>query len=130
MKDDEHLMDDDDLAGPLVFALLLGGELLLSAKIHFGYVYGFGMFAWLGMSLVLNLMTPPDKPISTWTVLSILGYCLLPVNLLALVNVFVRIKTLKVAGTVSACIVIFWCTLSSMRLFEKLGMRNQRYLIA
>lgn len=129
-KEDQHLMDDDDLAGPLFFGLLLGGELLLSAKIHFGYIYGFGMFAWLAMSLILNLLSPPDAPISIWTVMSILGYSLLPVNALAAINIFIRMKNMKLVGFTLASIIIIWCTLSSTRLFEKLGLRDQRYLIA
>jgi len=129
-KEDEHLMDDTDLAGPLVVGLLLGGELLLSAKIHFGYIYGFGMFAWLAMSLILNLLSPPDKPISIWTVMSILGYSLLPVNLLAFLNIFIRLKKMKLVGFILTLVVVLWCTTSSTRLFEKLGLRDQRYLIA
>jgi len=130
-KEDEHLMDDTDLAGPLLFGLLLGGELLLSAKIHFGYIYGFGMFAWLAMSLILNLLSPPDKPISVWTVMSILGYSLLPVNILALFNIFINLKKLQFGfGLTLTSMVVLWCTTSSTRLFEKLGLRDQRYLIA
>ena len=36
----EHILDDTDLAGPLCFCLLLGACLLLSGKVHFGYIYG------------------------------------------------------------------------------------------
>ncbi len=32
--------EDADLAGPLVFCLLLGTCLLLTGKVHFGYIYG------------------------------------------------------------------------------------------
>ena len=38
----DHLMDDTDLAGPLVFVIVLGIFLLMSGKAHFGYIYAFG----------------------------------------------------------------------------------------
>ena len=43
---DSHLYDDTDMAGPLCFALLLGVTLMLTGKLHFGYIYGFGVFGW------------------------------------------------------------------------------------
>ena len=49
-----QLVADADMAGPLALALLLGGELLLSGKLQFGYIYGFGLFGCLAM-YVLSL---------------------------------------------------------------------------
>lgn len=129
---DSSIMDDDDLAGPLAFALLLGGELLLTAKVYLGYIYGFGMFGCFAMALMLNLMCPPDqKAIPVWSVVSILGYSLLPVNLLAALNIFVRVKNWSTAGMILGLLTILWCTVASTRLFERgYGMRDQRYLVA
>jgi len=129
---DSSIMDDDDLAGPLTFALLLGGELLLSAKIYLGYIYGFGMFGCFAMALMLNLMCPPDqKSIPVWSVVSILGYSLLPVNLLAALNIFIRVKNWGSIGMVMGMLTIVWCTVASTRLFERgYNMRDQRYLVA
>jgi len=53
---DEHIMDDADLAGPLFFLLCFGIFLLLTGKVHFGYIYGFGVSGCLAMYLVLNLL--------------------------------------------------------------------------
>jgi len=126
---DESIMEDNDLAGPLAFGLLLAVELLLSGKIHFGYIYGFGLFGCIATTLMLNLMSPTGS-ISVWTVVSILGYSLLPVNMLAAVNVFYRIKYMNAVGVILAALTIGWCTISSTRLVERgFGMRNQRYLI-
>ena len=126
---DTSIMEDNDLAGPLAFGLLLATELLLAGKIHFGYIYGFGLFGCLATTLVLNLMSPSDS-ISVWTVVSILGYSLLPVNMLAAMNVFYRIKHMGGIGVILAALTICWCTFSSTRLFERgCGMRDQRYLI-
>ena len=122
--------NDADLAGPLAFALGLGGELLLSGKMHFGYVYGFGMSGCLAMTLLLNLLHP-NGAVSMWTVVSILGYALLPVNLLAGMNVLLRVHKLGVWGMVLAVLTIVWCTTASARLFERgCNMRAQRFLVA
>lgn len=124
------VMEDADLAGPLAFALALGGELLLSGKMHFGYVYGFGVSGCIAMTVVLNLMSPHGA-VSMWTVVSILGYALLPVNLLAGINSLVRVANLGTAGMILSVLVILWCTMASTRLFERgCGMRDQRFLVA
>ncbi|KAL3792323.1 hypothetical protein HJC23_006235 [Cyclotella cryptica] len=127
----EHdVMDDNDLAGPLAFALGLGGELLLSGKMHFGYVYGFGISGWFAMTLLLNLLNP-NGAVSAWTVVSILGYALLPVNFLAGVNIILRIGKMGWLGMVLAVLTIGWCTAASTRLFERgCDMRSQRFLVA
>lgn len=63
-----HYLQDTDLAGPLIFALLLGAVLLLvtihvlivtiqTGKIHFGYIYGMGVVGCLSTYSLLNLMT-------------------------------------------------------------------------
>mmetsp|Transcript_7137 Transcript_7137/g.9265 ORF Transcript_7137/g.9265 Transcript_7137/m.9265 type:complete len:327 (+) Transcript_7137:51-1031(+) len=129
-KNNPTLMDDEDLAGPMTFALLLGGTLLLNGKLHFGYIYGFGMFSCIGMALILNLMSPKDA-ISIWRVVSVLGYGLLPVNILAALNLVLNMKNRGTLGMVLAGLTIFWCTSASTRLFERsCDMRDQRYLIA
>lgn len=123
--------DSDDLWGPLAFALLLGGELLLTGKLQFGYIYGFGLFGCLSMTLVLNLMSPVSA-ISVWTVASILGYALLPVNLLAVIKILVvNLGKLEMVGRLLALLTITWCTIASTRLLEqRCDMRDQRYLVA
>lgn len=126
---DMSIMEDSDMAGPIFFALLLGGELVLSGKFQFGYIYGLCMFGCFSLTLMLNLMSP-SEPISVWTVTSILGYALLPVNVLAAINILVRVKNLGVLGISLVTLVILWCTIASTRLFERgCGFRDQRYLI-
>jgi len=127
---DSTIMEDDDMAGPLAFILLLGGELLLAAKMNFGYIYGLSLFGCFAMTLMLNLLSPTDS-ISMWTVLSVLGYSLLPVNTLAGVNVLYRIRHMGSVGVVLAVLTIAWCACSSTRLFERgCGLRDQRFLVA
>jgi hypothetical protein len=131
LTDPALIVQDADLAGPLAFALLLGGELLLTGKIHFGYIYGFGLFGCLAMTLVLNLMSP-QQAVSVWTVTSILGYSLLPVNILAAAKILlVNIANLSTLGRVLGVLTVLWSTTASTRLLEVgCGMRDQRYLIA
>jgi hypothetical protein len=144
------IMDDADLAGPLVFALLLGAELLVTGKTHsFGYIYGLSLFGCCSLTLVLNLMRTPHKvdesgataaasvsnsSISIWTTTSILGYALLPVNLLAAVKILFVVCMLKKVVFVSrflGVVTVVWSTMASTRLLEVgCDMRHQRYLIA
>lgn len=126
---DKEIMEDADLAGPCVYGLLLATELLLAGKISFGVIYGFGLFSSIATTFVLNLMSPSDS-ISIWTSVSILGYSLLPVNVLAAINIFYRIKFMGTLGVVLASFTIGWCTVSSTRLIEKgCDMRDQRWLV-
>jgi hypothetical protein len=125
----ENLMEDADMAGPIVFGILLALELLLAGRIQFAYIYGLGLFGCLATTLIINLMSP-NNAISIWTVVSILGYSLLPVNLLAAINILYRIRLMGDVGVALGCITIGWCTISSTRLFERgCGLRDQRYLI-
>jgi len=128
---DASVIQDGDLVGPIALALLLGGELLLSAKLQFGAIYGFGLFGCFAMTLILNLMSPQDA-ISVWTVTSILGYALLPVNVLAFLKIFlVNLGRMETMGRILGIVTVLWCTVASTRLMEQgCGMRDQRYLIA
>ncbi|KAK3930919.1 CCR4-NOT transcription complex subunit 6 [Frankliniella fusca] len=77
--DANFLLQDADLAGPVLFCLLLGACLLLSGgKVPFGYIYGLAMISCIVMYGLLNLMTT-NVSISLSSVASVLGYCLLPV---------------------------------------------------
>jgi protein YIPF5/7 len=129
--DPEVICRDADLAGPIAFALLLGAEMIFSGKLQFGYIYGFGLFGCIAMTFVVNLVAP-QNPISFWTVTSILGYALLPVNLLAFAKIFViNLINLQTLGRLLGILTVAWSTTASTRLFE-LGcqLRSQRYLIA
>ena len=84
-------MDDADLAGPLFFLLAFGCFLLLTGKVHFGYIYGFGVSGCVAMYLVLNLLSV--KEIDMWRVCSILGYGLLPVIVLAFLGIALSLKS-------------------------------------
>ncbi|KAL1888041.1 hypothetical protein Sste5346_009839 [Sporothrix stenoceras] len=59
---DQHLMDDYDLAGPIIFFLLFGTFLLFSGKVHFGYIYGLALLGSISLHVILSLMSPDNQP--------------------------------------------------------------------
>ncbi|MEE6479493.1 hypothetical protein FKM82_012261 [Ascaphus truei] len=78
---DGSIMNETDLAGPMVFCLAFGATLLLAGKIQFGYVYGISAIGCLGMFCLLNLMSMTG--VSFGCVSSVLGYCLLPMIIMS-----------------------------------------------
>ncbi|TPX10103.1 uncharacterized protein E0L32_001300 [Thyridium curvatum] len=155
---DQHLMDDSDLGGPIVFIGLFGTFLLFSGKLHFGYIYGLALMGSIALHTILSLMTPdgPDAGASshmspgysntgypgaddraghlssTLTFsrsASILGYCLLPLVLTALVGVVMPLD--GVIGYMLTSLAICWSTLSSSAMFCVIGrMKSARGLVA
>ncbi|KAK3824848.1 MAG: Yip1-domain-containing protein [Benniella sp.] len=124
---DPNIMDDTDLAGPLVFCLAFGTFLLLSGKQHFGYVYGVAVVGCSALYIILNLMSPQGVDIPKTA--SVLGYCMLPLVILSsLSTLFVLNVGL---GYILSVLAIAWCTYSSSGFFTAvLGMNDQRFLVA
>ncbi|THD19911.1 Yip1 domain-containing protein [Fasciola hepatica] len=122
-----EVLEDTDLAGPLVFCLIFGCTLLLAGKIHFNYIYGLGVFGCLGIYLLLSMMTA--QGVTATHVASTLGYCLLPMCLLSSLGILISLKTLP--GIVITAAIVIWCAFSSSKLFVRaLGMQHQRILVA
>jgi protein YIPF5/7 len=123
----DHILDDADLAGPVIFCLLLGGCLLLAGKVHFGYIYGFSMFGCLGMNMVMNLLHPTG--IELVKTCSVLGYGLLPVIGLAGLSILLNLK--GPLGLILATVAISWSTFAAVRLFDaKMGLTEVKWLVA
>lgn len=124
------ICQEGDMPGPVVLLLLLGGEMVLTGKLQFGYIYVYGLFGCIAMTLVVNLISPSDA-VSFWTVTSIMGYALLPVNILALVKIFVlNLINMQTLGNILGALTVLWSTWASTRLLEQgCGLRDQRYLI-
>jgi len=120
------IMHDTDLAGPLVWCLLLGFFLLLTGKVHFGYIYGVGVIGCLSIFLVLNLMT--ENGIDIHKTVSVLGYCLLPMVSLAGLSVIFPLN--GTFGFVFSGLIISWCTFSAASMFVSvLAMKEQTILV-
>ncbi|UJR26507.1 hypothetical protein I4U23_007834 [Adineta vaga] len=126
---DYSILDDVDLAGPLVFCLAFAFSLLLLGKIHFGYVYGIVTLGTFGMYTLLNLLTSPDKSCSSIFVTSVLGYCLLPMVFLSFSSCIFHLNGFL--GMIIAIIFIFWSSISASKLFAtSLAMIGQQLLVA
>jgi hypothetical protein len=124
-----QLLEDDadaDLAGPLLFCLALGALLLMAGKVHFGYIYGFGLSGCALLWLVLGLMS---DGLSFDRTVHIFGYCLPPVLLLA--GLAPLLDARSALGQALAVGCVAWSTTSATRYAETtLDMRDQRYLLA
>ncbi|GAB6033270.1 Protein yipf5 [Chamberlinius hualienensis] len=124
---DASIMQDTDLAGPLVFCLAFGGLLLLSGKVHFGYIYGIGLMGCVAMYALLNLMSL--NGVSAGCIVSVLGYCLLPMVALSGISILMSLK--GVLGLMVTAVTILWCSISASKLFvTALAMDHQQLLVA
>lgn len=129
--DPSVICQDGDLPGPIFLLLLLGGEMVLTGKLQFSFIYVYALFGCILMTLVVNLISPSDS-VSFWTVTSIMGYSLLPVNILALVKIVImNLIHLETFGNILGGFTVLYSTIASTRLLELgCGLRSQRYLIA
>ncbi|CAO1360457.1 unnamed protein product, partial [Diamesa tonsa] len=126
-KPEKSIFEDTDMAGPLVFCLAFGGFLLLSGKVTFSYIYGIGVLGCLAFYCLLTLMATVNVTIGA--VVSVLGYCLLPMVVLSGINVLITIQGM--IGTIFTGLVILWCAVSASKLFvTALSMDHQQILIA
>ena len=89
-KLDAGTLNDADLTGPLLFCFLFGTSLLLSGKVHFGYIYGVAALGWISIFTILNLMA--ENGVGFYLTASVLGYCLLPMVLLSAVAVLLKLR--------------------------------------
>lgn len=124
---DDHIMDDADLAGPIIFVFCFGICLLFSGKPNFGYIYGVGLFGSVSIYTLLNLMS--EKGIDAYRVFSVLGYCLLPMVGVGAISVMITLDDLF--GYIVAFLSIIWCTYAASGIFVAvLRMSDQRLLVA
>ena len=99
-KENKEILDDADLTGPLMIAILLGTVLLFQGKVQFGYIYGYGLTGCLSIFGLLRYTLGANNTPDLYTIMSILGYCLLPFVLLAGVGIFMPIYNVY-GGTLS-----------------------------
>jgi hypothetical protein len=91
---DRHIMDDTDLFGPVIFCLAFGMFLLISGKVHFGYIYGIAMMGCAFMFCILNLMAM--NGIDIYRVASVLGYSMLPIVLLSSTSTLLHLRYVSI----------------------------------
>ncbi|KAH9394386.1 Protein yipf5 [Tyrophagus putrescentiae] len=110
-------------------ALLSAVSYYSREKVHFSYIYGFGVLGCALIYCLLVLMSPPNITFTAVCTVSILGYCLLPMVFLSAIAIFVSLNTML--GMSVAMLVILWCALSASKLFvTALSMHNQQALVA
>ncbi len=69
------------------------------------------------------------EPIDFSRVLSVFGYCLLPIIVIAVLTVFVSMTGF--VGGLFALAAVAWCTYSAVRFFEAIThMKSHRWLLA
>uniref|UniRef100_A0A0B7K6C1 Protein YIP n=1 Tax=Bionectria ochroleuca TaxID=29856 RepID=A0A0B7K6C1_BIOOC len=125
----QHIMDDSDIAGPLLFFFLFGTFLLFSGKVHFGYIYGLALLGSSSLHIILSLMSPTESQQQQQEPQHVLGYCLLPLVVTSLIGVVMPMNTLF--GHLITSASILWCTYSASGMFCAVGrMRGMRVLVA
>ena len=81
------------------------------------------------MYALLNLMSPPETPITVLCTASVLGYSLLPMVLLAGVSVLFSLNS-GVVGFILVGLTVGWCSISASKLFvTALQLNKQQALI-
>ncbi|KAJ2947489.1 hypothetical protein O0L34_g17275 [Tuta absoluta] len=128
--DATFLLRDTDIAGPIAFCLALAVCLFLSGnKAHFGYVYGLSVLSVILMYFLLSLMSRTEGVFTVFSVASVLGYCMLPLVVLAGIGIFISLE--GSIGMSLAGVAVVWSALSASRLFVTMsGDAEQRPLIA
>lgn len=118
-----------DLAGPIVFAVLLALLLSLQGKVQFSAIYGLSLFGILGFRALLGLMS--DEPVCLLLIVSTLGYCLIPIVLLACVQTvlfwIIGISSAILPLAFGAIAWSGWC--GSQMFAAAFHMNQQRFLI-
>lgn len=122
-------MDDSDVAGPIIFCLLFGTNLLLSGKVHFGYIYGVALLGSVSLHVLFNLMSPPTHSLSYIRSASVLGYCLLPLVFTSSLGIIMPLDGM--VGYTATAAAIVWTTYAASNMFvTALGVREMRWLVA
>ncbi|KAF4761363.1 hypothetical protein HAV15_007408 [Penicillium sp. str.  len=140
---DNHLMDDSDLYGALLYIVLYGTFLLLSGKVFYGYIYGVAVFGTVALHLILSLMSPALDTVPTPNAADptnynpppqtlhfrVLGYCFLPLVLTSLIGILIPMDTMF--GYLLTIAAVGWCTYSSSGMFCAVArMSGMRGLVA
>jgi len=54
---DNKIATYDDMAGPIIVAIIFGLSLLLKGRVEFGNIYGFGLTGCIGIFFIINLLS-------------------------------------------------------------------------
>lgn len=116
------------MSGPLLLCVILGLLLMMNGKIHFGYIYGFCVLGSVSIYCIMNFLAQ-QKNLELYNTMSILGYCLLPIVILAAFALFIDLTGF--IGLVFCSIFISWATFCSTQLFDEvLDLDDKKWLVA
>jgi len=128
-KVNKEICEDADLTGPLLIAIIFGSILLLRGKVQFGYIYGFGFTGCVGIFCLLKAMTTKEKVVELYTIMSILGYCLIPFIFLAAVTLVLPV--FNIFGGILSFVIICWATYMATQFIDAvLSMTHKKMLVA
>ena len=107
---DDQVLDSPDLSGPIVIALCFGMLLLLAGKVHFGDIYAIFVIGNILVYFLFNFMSQAEI-IPLYTIMSTVGYSLLPMLILGLCGVFISLK--GTTGILLSLAVSGWASLAA-----------------
>lgn len=116
-KPENDMVEDADLSGPIIIALCFGVLLLLSGKVHFGDIYAIFVVGNILMYFLFNFMSQIDV-IPLYSIMSTVGYALLPMLLLGFFGIFSSLKSN--IGIIISLTVSGWASLAASNIIESL----------
>lgn len=116
-KPENDMVEDADLSGPIIIALCFGVLLLLSGKVHFGDIYAIFVVGNILMYFLFNFMSQIDV-IPLYSIMSTVGYALLPMLLLGFFGIFSSLK--GNIGIIISLAVSGWASLAASNIIESL----------
>eukprot|EP00344_Euplotes_crassus_P008210 CAMPEP_0197005042 /NCGR_PEP_ID=MMETSP1380-20130617/27369_1 /TAXON_ID=5936 /ORGANISM="Euplotes crassus, Strain CT5" /LENGTH=221 /DNA_ID=CAMNT_0042424033 /DNA_START=15 /DNA_END=680 /DNA_ORIENTATION=+ len=73
-KINPEIIEDADLAGPILIAIIFGTLLLLRGKIEFGRIYGYGLTSCVLFFILFKVLVAREHSLGLYTIMSVLGY--------------------------------------------------------
>ncbi|KAJ0089214.1 hypothetical protein Patl1_32487 [Pistacia atlantica] len=121
---------DSDLSGPIFLYLSFGLFQLLAGKLQFGVILGWIVVSSIFLYVVFNMLAGRNGNLDLHTCTSVIGYCMLPVVILAALSLFLPQGGL--VRLVVAAVFVLWATRVSTNLMVSLadGGEEHRGLIA
>lgn len=127
----EDVASNNDLAGPIVFAITMASLLLLQGKVEFTAVYVLLVIGAVGFRLLLSLLSGASVPLTF--VVSSLGYGLLPslfLSVLTAAHFWVIGKRMAFTGMPITVAAVAWSSWSASALMTvRMNVQGQRFLI-
>ena len=131
-----EIIEDPDLTGPILIAVLLGTLLLLAGKSHFGDIYVMFIVGNILSYLLFNFMSQVQfckfqtDVIPLYSIMSTLGYGLLPMLVLGLFGIVISLKS--TVGILLSLAMAVWSSVSASKFMEclmKLDIKSDKRLI-